>query len=53
MMSELDNERQRYLIDSLGGIQMFITVADLTDKLRNSLPDSRIITIKNGREVTD
>ena len=33
VISELDNERQSYLINSLGENQMFITTADISGKV--------------------
>lgn len=49
VLSELDNERQKYLIDSLKDIQMFITTTDLTEEVKNSLPVGKTIRIEAGK----
>ena len=48
VLSELDRERQRYLINNLGENQMFITTTDLIGSVERSLPDGRIFRIRNG-----
>lgn len=48
VLSELDNDRQTYLINSLGGNQMFITTADISGKVARSLPEGKIFKIKAG-----
>ncbi|MDO5491214.1 MAG: DNA replication/repair protein RecF [Bacillota bacterium] len=48
VLSELDNERQKYLINSLEENQMFITTTDLIGSVARSLPKGKIFTIKNG-----
>ena len=48
VLSELDNERQSYLINSLGGNQLFITTADISGKVARSLPEGKIFKIKDG-----
>lgn len=48
VLSELDNERQTYLINSLGGNQLFITTTDIAGKVAKSLPEGKIFKIKAG-----
>ena len=48
VLSELDNERQTYLINSLGENQMFITTTDILSKVAKSMPEGKIYEIKNG-----
>lgn len=48
VLSELDNERQKYLINSLGENQMFITTTDLIGSVARSLPQGKVFRIKNG-----
>ena len=48
VLSELDNERQKYLINSLGDNQMFITTTDLIGSVARELPSGKIFKIKAG-----
>lgn len=48
VLSELDNSRQTYLMNSLGENQMFITTTDIVGKVAKSLPDGKVFKIKNG-----
>ncbi len=48
VLSELDNDRQTYLINSLGGNQMFITTTDISGKVARSLPEGKIFKIRSG-----
>jgi len=48
VLSELDNDRQTYLINSLGGNQMFITTADLSGRVARSLPEGKVFKINSG-----
>lgn len=48
VLSELDNERQSYLINSLGENQMFITTADLSGRVARSMPEGKIFKITAG-----
>ncbi len=48
VLSELDNDRQTYLINSLGGNQLFITTTDIAGKVAKSLPEGKIFKIKSG-----
>jgi DNA replication and repair protein RecF len=40
VLSELDEERQRFLIHSLKDVQLFITTTEISEALMNSLPAS-------------
>ena len=51
VMSELDRERQSYLLNSLSNVQIFLTAAELSDEVRNSLRGGKIIKIKKGSLV--
>lgn len=53
VLSELDNDRQTYLINSLGENQMFITTTDLMVKVAKSVPEGKIYNIKNGEIETE
>ena len=48
VLSELDNERQKYLISSLGDNQMFITTTDLIGSVARELPEGKVYKIKQG-----
>jgi len=48
VLSELDENRQKYLIDSLGKSQLFLTAASLPEGITAELPQGKIMKIKNG-----
>jgi len=48
VLSELDAERQTFLINSLGDVQLFITTAELTEKVRNNLPEGKTLVVSEG-----
>ena len=48
VLSELDEERQQYLINSLSNIQMFITSAELSEKVKEKLPEGKTFFVTNG-----
>lgn len=48
VLSELDKVRQKQLINSFGDIQIFITTTEITDDLRESIPDHVIFEVKKG-----
>jgi len=48
VLSELDNDRQTYLINSLGGNQLFITTTDIAGKVAKSLPEGKVFKINSG-----
>ncbi len=49
VLSELDNQRQIYLMNTLGENQMFITTTDITGEVARNLPDGKIIKISGGK----
>ncbi|MPN10388.1 DNA replication and repair protein RecF [bioreactor metagenome] len=48
VLSELDEERQNYLINSLSNIQLFITSAELSEKVKSTLPEGKTFYVENG-----
>ena len=49
VMSELDIERQEYLIKTLKENQLFITTTDIDEKLLSSFPEAKIIYVDQGK----
>lgn len=52
VMSELDAERQEFLIKTLSDIQLFITTTEITDSLKNTLSDGKVFTVENGKIIS-
>lgn len=48
VLSELDEERQNYLINSLSNVQLFITSAELSQKVKSTLPEGKTFYVDNG-----
>ena len=48
VMSELDINRQRFLIRTLRNNQIFVTATDIDDKVIESFPNANIIKIEKG-----
>ena len=48
VLSELDVQRQRYLINSMKDIQVFITATDIDENLRKLLPPGKSFFIDNA-----
>ncbi len=48
VMSELDLQRQEFLVKSLAEIQMFITTTEIPDKLKETLPDGKTFYVTAG-----
>ncbi|WP_027399620.1 DNA replication/repair protein RecF [Anaerovorax odorimutans] len=48
VLSELDYERQSYLINSLGQVQLFITTTEIGQELKCNLPNGFIFFVENG-----
>lgn len=48
VMSELDIERQEFLVKSLSDIQMFITTTEIPDKLKETLPEGKTFYVTKG-----
>lgn len=51
VLSELDQERQNYLINSLEDTQIFITATEISPELEQSLPRIRYFQIKKGTVI--
>ena len=49
VLSELDPNRQNFLLQSLSHVQLFITTAELSESLLQKLPEYRIFTISGGQ----
>ena len=49
VMSELDEERQEFLLKSLSKTQMFITTTELSDALLDKFKEASIFDVKNGK----
>ena len=45
VLSELDINRQNYLINALENVQLFITATELPEQVQEKLPDGKIIAI--------
>ncbi len=48
VLSELDGERQNFLINSLEEVQLFITTTELSDEVKKQLPEGDIFFVENG-----
>ena len=48
VMSELDLQRQEFLVKSLADIQMFITTTEIPDKLKETLPEGKSFYVTAG-----
>lgn len=48
VLSELDRNRQRFLIEAMKGIQVFITATEIDEKLRLLLPQGKTFYVDNG-----
>lgn len=48
VMSELDLERQEFLVNSLNQVQLFITTTEIPDILINKFKNRKIIKVNNG-----
>lgn len=53
VLSELDSQRQQYLISSLEDTQIFITATELSDKVKQGLEQIRHFHISGGRIVPE
>lgn len=49
VLSELDGERQRYLIQSLKGVQIFITATEIGETLKKNMPDGYVFLVDQGK----
>lgn len=48
VMSELDLERQEFLVKSLSDIQLFVTTTEIPEKLLEQFPEGNLYTVDNG-----
>ncbi len=53
VFSELDSSRQRYLIDYLEDLQIFITAADISQSVIDSFPKGKTFFIEEGKIVEE
>ncbi len=55
VLSELDQERQSFLINALKDIQLFITTTEIDDKVKEKLPKGTTFVIEDGKvvQITD
>ena len=51
VLSELDIERQNFLINEISDVQLFITTTELSDLLKSKIQDANIIKIKDGKVI--
>ena len=49
VLSELDEERQHFLIKSLSDVQLFITATELGEYLSNNISEGYIFVVNSGR----
>ncbi|MEL7654356.1 MAG: DNA replication/repair protein RecF [Bacillota bacterium] len=49
VLSELDAERQNFLINSLGEVQLFITTTELSEEVKKQLPDGETFFVEKGK----
>jgi DNA replication and repair protein RecF len=49
VLSELDGERQRFLIRSLSENQIFISSAEMSEEIRGSLPSGHVYRVSDGK----
>ena len=48
VLSELDTQRQTFLLNRLSEVQIFITAAELSDPLFSNLPDAFVFQVEKG-----
>lgn len=53
VLSELDRERQKFLINSLKDTQIFITTTEISEEVENSLGDIKYFEIENGKIISE
>ncbi len=52
VLSELDQDRQRFLIEAMSDVQVFLTTTDIDEKLMNMLPEGKSFYVKEGNVLT-
>ena len=53
VLSELDRERQNFLINSLSDIQVFITTTELSEEVEKSLGNIKYFDIESGSIISE
>lgn len=53
VMSELDPSRQRYILESLGSVQTFITCTHLTGIMKKTYPQGKVFHVDSGIITTE
>lgn len=53
VLSELDAQRQEFLIQSLGSVQLFITATELSKDVRESLPRGNLYLVNEGKVIKE
>ncbi len=53
VLSELDPGRQRYLIEAMNKVQVFITTTSIDEKLKKLLPKGKTFTVEKGKVLTE
>ena len=53
VFSELDKERQNFLINSLSGVQVFITTTELSEEVEKSLGNIKYFDIESGSIISE
>lgn len=49
VLSELDHERQKFLIESMGEVQLFITTTEINEELKNHMWKGKIFLVEKGK----
>ena len=49
VLSELDANRQKYLINSIWDMQLFITTTEISSDIKKTLPEGKEYTVENGK----
>ncbi len=52
VLSELDKNRQRFLIEAMSDVQVFITTTSIDEKLMQLLPAGKSFTVESGNVLT-
>ena len=49
VLSELDATRQRYLIETMKDVQIFVSATGIEEELQNMLPKGNVYYVDNGK----
>ena len=49
VLSELDANRQRYLIETMKDVQIFVSATGIEEELQNMLPEGNVYYVDNGK----